>query len=130
MSVFYCGVGSLNAATMPPALQPDKRSVPAHLRDSPFPSRIIFSSIPIFKLPSWVSYHHSLSPWLCDSAHCPLHWIHSINNWAHLSRPPSPVGQTPIHLITVCSRWQTLELGVGLWHPPGILLPSHCPPTG
>lgn len=33
-------------------------------------------------------------------------------------------------LITVCSRWQRLELGVGLWHPPGILLPSHCPPTG
>lgn len=86
---------------------------------------------PIFKIPSWVSYHHSLCPRLCDSAHCPLPvLIRSINNWAHVSRPPSPMGQTPIQLITVCSRWQTLELGVGLWHPRGILLPSHCPPVG
>lgn len=27
---------------------------------------------PFSKSPSWVSYHHSLLPWLCDSAHCRL----------------------------------------------------------
>lgn len=58
------------------------------------PTRISLSSVPFFNIPSWVSYHHSLFPWLGGSALCPLPvLIHSINNWAHLSRPPSPTGR-------------------------------------
>lgn len=83
---------------------------------------------PILKSPSWISFHRSLS--FHDFALCSLPvLIHAINNGAHISMQPS-LGQTPpTQLITACCRWQTLELCVGLLHPPGILLPSHCPPA-
>lgn len=84
------------------------------------------ASSPYFEI-SQLDQLPSLS--LHDSARCSLPaLIHTINNGAHLSRQPS-LGQTPTQLITACCRWQTLELCVGLLHPPGILLPSHCPPA-
>lgn len=74
----------------------------------------------ISKSPSWISFHHPLS--FHDSACCPLPaLIHAINNGLQSIQATQ--------LITVCCRWQTLELCVGLLHPPGILLPSHCPPA-
>lgn len=69
----------------------------------------------------------SLFPWFCPLLSPVL--IHAINNGAHLSRQPSLGQNPPPILITACCRWQTLELCVGLLHPPGILLPSHCPPA-
>lgn len=78
MSLFDCAVGSLNAATMPPALQPNECSVLPQLRGTSFPSPIILSSIPIFKTPQLGQLSSLyLFPQLRDSA---FFWYWSTNS--------------------------------------------------
>lgn len=94
MSVFHCAVGSLNSSTMPPALRADEHSVPTQLRDSSFPSRIIFSLIPIFWNPPVGSAFITLSLSMTLPAALFLHWSTPSTTGSNLSRRPS-LGQTP-----------------------------------